>query len=109
MNVAELIDALKLCPLHLETDGAAPVKGVYCGDLLSDVLASAQPDSVWFTVQAHTNIIAVAALRDLACVVVVNGIAPDPQTVAKARSQGVTLCGSQASAADLCLQLAGKL
>ncbi len=109
MTVTELIDMLELSPLHLEDDGAAPVTGVYCGDLLSDVLANAQPESVWFTVQGHTNIIAVAALRDLACVVVVNGLAPDPQTVAKARHQGVSLCGSPRNAAELCQLLAGKL
>ena len=109
MTVAEMIDSLELTPLHVEDDGKAPVSGVYCGDLLSDVLAQAQPDSVWFTVQGHTNVIAVAALRDLACVVVVNGIAPDPQAVAKARSQGVSLCGSACNAAELCMRLSGKL
>ncbi len=108
MTVSELIDALELSPLHVEDEGRAEVTDAYCGDLLSDVLAHAQPDSVWFTVQAHTNIVAVASLRDVACVVVVNGIAPDPQTVVKAREQGVTLCGSRESAAELCLRLAGK-
>ncbi len=109
MTVSTLIDVLELCPLHVEDDGRAEVKSVYCGDLLSDVLAQAQPECVWFTVQGHTNIIAVASLRDVSCVVVVNGIAPDPQTVAKARGQGVSLCGSRSTAAELCMRLAGKL
>ena len=109
MNVAEMIDALELSPLHLADEGTAPVKSVYCGDLLSDVLAHAEPDSVWFTVQGHNNIIAIAALRDLACVVVANGVAPDPQTVANARNQGISLCGSSLDSAALCQQLAGRL
>lgn len=108
MKVSELIEYLELCPLHIE-DENADVVSVYCGDLLSDVMAHAAPGAVWFTVQTHLNIIAVAALRDIACIVVVNGEAPDPQTIAKARSQGVTLCGGQEDAARLCMKLAGKL
>lgn len=109
MTVAEMIKLLDLCPVHLEDEGRAQVESVYCGDLLSDVLANAEAGGVWFTVQGHNNVIAVAALRDLACVVVVNGVAPDPLAVANARSQGVSLCGSQMPAAELCLKLAGKL
>jgi len=55
------------------------------------------------------NTIAVAELRDAACVVVVNGVSPDPQAVGKAQSQGVTLCGSQTSGAELVMKLAGKI
>jgi uncharacterized membrane protein len=103
-----MIRELGLCPLHVE-DEDAEVTSAYCGDLLSDVMTHAQPDGAWFTIQSHVNIIAVAQLRDVACVVVVNGIAPDPQTVAKARSQGISLCGSEGTSAELCMALAGKL
>lgn len=108
MTVKDLIEKLELCPLHLE-DENAEVTSAYCGDLLSDVMAHAGPDAVWFTVQTHLNIIAVASLRDIACIVVVNGEAPDPQTIAKARVQGVSLCGSQEDTARLCMKLAGSL
>ncbi len=37
------------------------VQGGYCGDLLSDVMANAPQGGVWLTVQAHQNIVAVAA------------------------------------------------
>lgn len=108
MKLGELIAHLGLSPVEL-TNADVEVKSAYSGDLLSDVLAHAQPDSIWFTVQAHVNIVAVAQIRDIACVVLTNGVAPDPQTVAKAKSQGVNLCASECCAADLCMKLVGKL
>ena len=87
---------------------ARVVSAAYCGDLLSDVLGHCEPDAVWFTVQAHVNTVAVADLRDAACVVLVNGVSPDPRAVAKAQAQGVNLCGSQADSATLCMRL-GRL
>lgn len=109
MTVAELISQLALDPVHLEDAATRQVTAAYCGDLLSDVMAHCPPGAVWFTVQTHVNTIAVAELRDVACVVLVNGVSPDPQTTAKARAQGVNLCGSERTSAFLCMQLAGRL
>ncbi len=109
MKLAELIRELDLTSIHTAGNLDMEVADAYCGDLLSDVLGRCPPDSVWFTVQSHVNTVAVAELRDVACVVLVNGVSPDPQTVAKAQAQGVTLCGSEATSAVLCMKLAGKL
>ena len=108
MKLSNLIQELQLSPLWVQDDADTDVASAYCGDLLSDVLANAKPGAVWFTIQGHVNVIAVAQLRDLACVVLVNGVAPDPQTMAKAKSQGVNLCGTEESSAVLCMKLAGK-
>lgn len=109
MRVDELVRLLELDPLHLAGGGEQEVTAAYCGDLLSDVLAHCEPGSVWFTVQAHVNSVAVADLREVACLVVVNGVSPDPQMIAKAQAQGVSLCGSVRSSAELCMCLAGRL
>jgi hypothetical protein len=108
MKLSSLIQELQLSPIWVQDDTDTEVTSAYCGDLLSDVLGHAKPDAVWFTIQGHVNVIAVAQLRDIACVVLVNGVAPDPQTVAKAKSQGVNLCGTEESSAALCMKLAGK-
>jgi len=109
MTVEQLVAALGLDPLHLGDAATREVTTAYCGDLLSDVMAHCQPGAVWFTVQAHINTIAVAELRDMACIVLVNGVSPDPQTTARAKAQGVILCGSERSSAQLCMELAGRL
>lgn len=49
------------------------VTGVYCSDLLSDVLAHAEEGNLWITVQNHRNIVAVAETRDLAAIIVAGG------------------------------------
>lgn len=85
------------------------VHTAYCGDLLSDVMAHVPEDSVWFTVLAHLNIVAVAQLRDVACIVIVNGTEPDKQTIDKAREQDVAIFGSRENSAQLCMKLSGKL
>lgn len=109
MTVEALVALLGLDPIHLADAAERQVTTAYCGDLLSDVMAHCQAGAVWFTVQAHVNTIAVADLRDMACIVLVNGVSPDPQTTARAEAQGVNLCGSELSSAALCMRLSGKL
>jgi len=76
----------------------------YCGDLLSDVMANAGSGSVWLTTQAHQNILAVAALKELAAIVLVNGHGPDDDTRARADKEGIPILLSTSSA----YQLAGR-
>ena len=109
MKLDEMIRHLGLDPIEVADAGGIEITGAYCGDLLSDVLAHCPPGAVWFTVQGHVNVIAVADLRDAGCVVLANGVSPDPQTVAKAKIQGVALCGSERTSAELCMRLAGVL
>ncbi|MFN2352021.1 MAG: iron-sulfur binding hydrogenase [Kiritimatiellia bacterium] len=108
MQLREAIESLGLCP-DAVADDTLEVQAVYCGDLLSDVLAHAPPHALWFTIQSHVNIVAVAQLRDVAAVVLVNGVAPQPQTIVKARDQEVNLCSSTETSAALCMRLAGRL
>jgi len=77
----------------------------YCGDLLSDVIANAGSGAIWLTIQSHQNIVAVAALKDLAAIVLVNGHRPDDGTRAKAEEEGIPLLLSSESS----YRLAGKL
>ena len=72
-------------------DGEAEVRGCYCGDLLSWVMAKAPAGSVWLTVMGNLNCVAVASLRELACVVITDGAPLDRAALERAGQQGVTL------------------
>lgn len=48
------------------------VQSAYVSDLLSDVMGKAQPKMLWVTSQVHKNIVAVASLKELSAVIVVN-------------------------------------
>lgn len=94
MTVQDLIDAVPLAVFHLD-DPDRPVTGAYCGDLLSWVMGRAPADGAWLTIMSNVNVAAVAALADCACVVLAEGVVPDPPLLDKARAQGVTLLGTQ--------------
>ena len=81
------------------------VGGAYCGDLLSDVMANARKGDLWITIQVHMNIIPVAAMKELAAVVIANGRRPEPAVLAKARQEQVPLLGSAQSS----FEIAGRL
>ena len=84
---------------------AQEVAGGYSGDLLSDVMGNASKGALWLTVQSHPNIVAVAVLRELAGIILVNGRQPDEETRARAEDEGIPLLLSPLSS----FQLAGKL
>ncbi len=92
MTLQEIIDRLELKVLTEPRDfqSIKPANG-YASDLLSCVMAGAKQHGVWITLQAHNNIVAVAALLELAAIVITEGAQPDPGTIAKANEEGVTL------------------
>ena len=79
----------------VEGDLERDVDGIYICDLLSLVMAKAKKDNVWVTVQTNVNIVAVAVLVELACIVVSEGMEIDEVTMAKAKQQGVTILRSR--------------
>lgn len=105
MTVREVAEKLDLELLAPYGDLAAEITGGYAGDLLSDVMAHAAPGQLWVTLQSHPNVAAVAALKDLAAVVLVNGRRPDADTVEKAREHKLTLLGTPLTS----FELAGRL
>jgi hypothetical protein len=106
MSIEEIIQKLHLTVLTTPKDFASiqPNSG-YCSDLLSCVMAGANPGDVWVTLQAHINIVAVAALTECSAVVISEGAIPEPDVLAKANSQGVTLLGSNQKS----FQIVGQL
>ncbi len=105
MTLREITGALELevaCGADLlERD----VEGGYVGDLLSDVLAHSDAGQVWITMQAHVNIVAVAVLKELAAIILVNGRSPADDTVKKALEEHVPILLS----AETAFAVAGRL
>lgn len=71
------------------------VTGGYASDLLSDVIANSREGDVWVTLQVHQNIVAVASMKDLAGIILVNGREPQEDTVRKAESESIPILGSR--------------
>lgn len=91
MTVEDIVKALPLTVVAGQDGLATPVTGGYVSDLLSNVMGNASAGNVWVTMQGHQNIVAVASLAGLAAVIVAGGVAPEADTVAKAKAEGVVL------------------
>ncbi len=91
MQVKDLISKFGLAERAISTEGRLrTVEGGYSSDVLSQVMAHAKPGYVWLTVQTHENIVAVASLLDLACILVCQREVPE-ETCERARTEGVTI------------------
>ena len=97
MTVQDLATQLNLTPFHLEDGSRQVTGGGYCGDLLSWVMGKAPADGVWLTIMSNVNMAAVAALTDVACVILTESVTPDEPLLRKAQLQGINLLGSSLS------------
>jgi len=106
MTLQELITKLNLTVITAPRDfkTIAP-QGGYASDLLSCVIAGAQPGNVWVTLQAHMNVVAVAALRDVSAVILTENAQPEISVIEKANEQNVILLGTSVPS----YQIVGKL
>lgn len=99
-TVAELAKRLSLEKIN-EASVYREVHGGYVGDLLSWVMGRAPADCLWITVMSNINVIAVASLADVACVVLAEGVALDSDALEAAKSRGINVFGSKLSAFEL--------
>lgn len=81
------------------------ITGGYVSDLLSDVMGNADAGEVWLTLQTHKNVMAIASLKDLAAIILVNNHQPEDDTLAQSNEEGIPLLGTQMST----FEIAGKL
>jgi len=105
MKLGEIV---KACNLHVVCGGESldsQVSGGYVSDLLSDVMANCKKDDIWLTLQIHPNIVAVAKLKEIAGIVIINGRKPEAETTNKAKAEGLPVMTSDLPA----FELAGRL
>ncbi|MCX6551594.1 MAG: DRTGG domain-containing protein [Acidobacteria bacterium] len=105
MTVAELATLVDGAVLGAEDASGREVSGGYASDLLSDVMANAQDGDAWVTLQRHVNTIAVAQLKNLSAIVVVNGRQPEAEMLARAVEHQVPVVSTPLAAFDV----AGRL
>lgn len=101
MTVTELIEKLDLEILNL-AEGDREITGGYTGDLLSWVMGKAQSGDMWVTIMTNVNVVAVASLVDVACVVIADKAEVSPEVTEKAKQQGINLLRSDKNAYQLC-------
>ena len=101
MTVAELQKKLSL-EILVMPDGDREVTGGYTGDLLSWVMGRAQSGDMWVTIMTNSNIVAVATMADVACIVLAEGVMPDSDVIEKAKAHGVNILRTEKPAYSVC-------
>jgi len=105
MDLNTIIKKLQLNVLSGQENLNIDVSFGYTSDLLSDVIANSEEKNLWITLQTHQNIIAVAKLKDLAGIIIVNNREPNEDTIKKAKEEKVPLLSTSLKAFDV----SGKL
>ena len=100
MQVSEFV-ALSGCKVLPGEYEDRPIVSGYTCDLLSHVMGKGQADMAWITVQAHMNVIAVAALLDFACVIIPEGLPVDEMIVKRAAQEDIIMLSSELTAFEL--------
>ena len=77
------------------------VNNGYVSDLLSDVLANSEENNLWITLQIHANIVAIASIKGLSGIVIINSREPEEETIKKAQEKGVVIMVSRMTAFEL--------
>lgn len=101
MKLTELIEKLNLGVRSAKADLEREVTGGYASDLLSDVIANGKEGNIWITLQIHHNIVAVASMKDLAGIILVNGREPEQKTIEKAEAENLVIMVTEMSTFEL--------
>jgi hypothetical protein len=94
MDLQEIIKSLSLEVTTPGLDLKREVTGGYVSDLLSDVMGNAHEGDIWITLQIHLNIIAVASLKGLSGIILVNNRRPDADTLRRAAEENIPVMTS---------------
>ncbi|NLB72057.1 MAG: serine kinase [Chloroflexi bacterium] len=106
MNLQTIIEKLNLTLLTEERDfSSIQIESGYQSDLLSCVMTGAQPQSIWITLIANINIVAVASLLEISAIIITENAQPNQETISRANMEEIVLLSTSASN----FQVAGQL
>ena len=108
MTVKSFSEENGFSPIVL-ADPDREICGVYVGDLLSWVMGRAKSDNAWITIMSNLNVIAVASLTDVSCVILAEDVTPDEELVRVAADKGINLITTSLSSYDCAVKISELL
>lgn len=103
LSLLDNFDVLS-CP-----DPEREINGIYIGDLLSWVMGKAQADNLWLTIMSNINIIAVASLTDVSCIVLTEGVTLTEDVLGTAKQKGINVISTKMTSYDVAVYLSGLI
>ena len=107
MKLSRLVSELGLEVRSARGSLENEVTGGHASDLLSDVIGNSREGDIWITLQVHVNVVAVASMKELSGIILVNGREPDGDTIEKAEAEGIPVMVSGLPAFELVGRLYG--
>lgn len=77
------------------------IEGIYSGDLLSWVMSHANAQNAWCTVLTHVNIVAIASLVQLSCIIICENAQIDADTIEKAKNEKIILIKTKLNSVEV--------
>jgi len=105
VDITMLIENLSLKVLSGSEKLYRTVSSVYCCDMLSRVMAGALKDAALITVQTHMNVVAVASLIEIACIIFPEGLEAEKDVIDMGTKEGIPILSSELTA----YEIAGRL
>ncbi|MDI3537037.1 MAG: hypothetical protein PWP16_698 [Eubacteriaceae bacterium] len=106
MKVSDLCKKDEFTCLNPEVGLDGEILNGYAGDLLSWVMANAKAGSAWVTIQTHVNIVAVATLLEMACIIIPEGAEIEESALERAILEDVPIIATKLNAYEVCRVLA---
>lgn len=94
MNLAKIIKLANGVLLTPDLDIDIEIRGGYGADLMSDVLAFSQPDSVLLTGLTNPQVVRTAQMAEFRAIILVRGKQPQPETLSLAVQENIPLISS---------------
>ncbi len=102
MNLQTIIEKLDLALLTEEKNfSEIEITSGYMSDLLSCVMTGASPQSIWVTLIANINIVAVASLLEISAIIITENAQPDQATIDRANLEEIVLLSTPANSFDV--------
>jgi serine kinase of HPr protein (carbohydrate metabolism regulator) len=101
MTIKELTEKLNLNIISGKNGLSQTLTGCYISDLLSDVVGHAQIGNIWITLHTHKNIVAVASLKKLSCILLVNNQTPSNDAIMQSDKEDIPILQTQLSTFEI--------
>ncbi len=108
MTLNEIKEILQAEVLTCKCDTNIRIERVYSADLMSDVLAFCDPESLLITALTNAQVIRTAEFANIKAVVFVQGKRPDRETVSLSEEKKIPLLATNLSMFNACGRLYEK-
>ena len=105
MTVGELIEKEVFQVINAGDNQNRTISKPFCCDLLSIAMSKVPADAAWVTVMGNVNTLAVAALTEVACIILAEGAVLDKPALEKARDQKITVLSTDRPIFDASLMV----